>query len=217
MKKQVRRDICISIGLLLLFGCWTAAVRFIDVRPIGPRGSTVGFAAVNQWMHTLTGVHMTLYALTDWLSLVPLLLVMGFGILGLVQWLQRRQLCKVDHSLLALGGYYILVLMVYVLFETVVINYRPVLLNDILEPSYPSSTTMLVLCVMPTAAMQLQSRIRHRVLKGWLTGTIMAFTVLMVVCRFLSGVHWFTDIVGGIFLSAGLTALYRAILHRTGR
>lgn len=213
MKKEIRRNFSIATGMLFMFLLWTAALRLIDVQPIGPQGSTVGFATINRFVHGLTGVHMAVYTVTDWLSLVPFLFVMGFGIQGLVQWIRRKHIRKVDHEILALGGFYVVVILVYILFETVVINYRPVLINGALEASYPSSTTMLVLCVMPTAAMQLPIHSKNGVFKRCVTCAMTVFTVLMVMARLVSGVHWFTDIVGGVFLSAGLVLLYRAILR----
>ena len=197
--------------LLGSFALWTAAVRLVDVQPIEPQGSAVGFATINGWVHDLTGVHMALYTVTDWLGLVPFGVAMGFALLGLVQWMKRKHLKQVDFSILVLGGFYLLVMAVYALFEVVVINYRPVLINGCLEASYPSSTTMLVLCVIPTAIMQLNTRIKSKILKRCTTFGITAFTVFMVIGRFLSGVHWFTDIVGGALLSAGLVMLYHSI------
>lgn len=211
MKKENRKRIYIAVVLLASFVLWTAAVSILDVRAIGPRGSTVGFASFNQFMHNHTGVHMSLYSLTDWLGLVPVVFAMGFAFLGLGQWIRRKRISKVDRSLLVLGGFYILVMAAYVLFEVVVINYRPVLINGILEASYPSSTTMLVLCVMPTAAMQLRGRIANPFLSRCVGFAITAFALFMVIGRLLSGVHWFTDIVGGILLSAGLVMLYHSV------
>lgn len=54
----------------------------MDVQPIGPRGSWVGLAAMNGWFHQLTGVHMFLYAITDWLELVPFGFMLAFALLG---------------------------------------------------------------------------------------------------------------------------------------
>lgn len=113
-----------------------------------------------------------------------------------------------DTDILVLGGFYILVMAAYVFFEIVVINYRPVLIQGYLEASYPSSTTMLVMCVMPTAVMQFQSRMKNETLKKTVTIVLIAFTVFMVVGRLLSGVHWITDIIGGALLSAGLVMVY---------
>lgn len=201
-----------AVILLAAFALFTAAVRLIDVRPIGPQGSAVGFASLNGAFHRLTGVHMELYVITDWLSLVPLALMLGFALLGLAQWIRRRSLLKVDRSILALGGFYVIVLAAYVLFEVFVVNCRPVLIDGRLEASYPSSTTMLVLCVMSTAMMQLKGRIRDSAFRRRVLTAMAVFAVFMVAARLLSGVHWLTDIVGGALLSAGLVALYAAAI-----
>ena len=208
MKKEKQRDFRLAICMLIAFLLWTAAIQFIDVQPIGPQESSVGFATINKFVHNLTGVHMALYTVTDWLSLVPFMVVIGFGALGLIQWIKRKHLLKVDYNILVLGGFYIVVMAVYVLFEMLVVNYRPVLICGILEASYPSSTTMLVMCVMPTAIMQFNARIKNGILKRWVSSAITVFIAFMVIGRLVSGVHWFTDIVGGALLSAGLVMLY---------
>ena len=212
MKKKNQKNFCIAICMLIAFVMWTVAIRFIDVQAIGPQESSVGFATINQFVHNLTGVHMSLYTITDWLGLVPLMFVMGFGTFGLIQWIKRKHLLKVDYSILVLGGFYIVVMAAYVLFEVLVINYRPVLINGILEASYPSSTTMLVMCVMPTAIMQFDTCIKNDVLKRCVTYAITAFIVFMVIGRLVSGVHWFTDIIGGALFSTGLVLMHRAII-----
>lgn len=211
MKKENQKKCYGAVCFLTAFVLWTAAVRTVDVKAIGPQGSTVGFAAVNRYVHSLTGVHMSLYTLTDWLSLIPLGFVMGFALLGLGQWIKRKRLLKVDRSVLILGGFYVLVMAAFLFFEKFVVNYRPVLIEGALEPSYPSSTTMLVLCVMPTAIMQLNSRIRNKVVRRCAAFSLTAFLGFMVIARLVSGVHWFTDIVGGALLSAGLVMIYVSV------
>ena len=210
--KRIRKNFIASMCLLAAFVMWTLAICFVDVRAIGPKGSCVGFAVINDFVHTLMGVHLSLYNITDWLGLIPIFVCMGFGILGLVQWIKRKSICKVDYDILVLGGFYTVTIAVYLFFESVVINYRPVLINGFLEASYPSSTTMLVMCVMPTAIMQLESRIKNKVLCNIIVVTIIVFTAFMVIGRLISGVHWFTDIVGGALLSAGLVTMYRAVI-----
>ena len=206
--KRIRKSFITSMCLLTAFVLWTVAICFVDVRAIGPQGSSVGFAGINGFVHTLTGVHWGLYNVTDWLGLVPIFVCMGFGILGLAQWIKRKSICKVDHDILVLGGFYIVTIAAYLFFESVVINYRPILINGYLEASYPSSTTMLTLCVMTTAQMQLKTRIPNKTISRIVGIAIKAFTGFMVIGRFLSGVHWFSDIVGGILLSAALVCLY---------
>ncbi len=217
MKKDTRNRFYAAAAFLGVFALWTAAVCFVDVQPIGPHGSTVGFAAMNRFVHGLTGVHMTLYTITDWLGLVPVAVGFGFAIAGLVQWIRRRRIWKVDISILVLGGFYIVVTAAYLFFESWVVNYRPVLIAGVLEASYPSSTTLLVLCVMPTAALQFRSRIRQGWLKTVVTAVIAAFVSFMVIGRLLSGVHWLSDIIGGGLLSAGLVLLYDAFFHLTNK
>ena len=210
MRKENRKKVCAAVCMLAAFGLWTVLVGMVDVQAIGPEGSAVGFAAMNRWVHDLTGVHLFLYAATDWLSLIPLGVVLGFGLLGLSQWIGRKSLWKVDRSILALGGFYLVVMAVFAFFEVFVVNYRPVLIQGVLEGSYPSSTTMLVMCVMPTAGMQFHARIKNDTLRRWVSVAVTGFTVCMVGARLWSGVHWSSDIIGGALLSAGLVLLYGA-------
>lgn len=209
-KKYFLAAFCFLTAFLL----WTIAVAVIDVKAIGPEGSMVGLAGLNGYVHRITGVHMGLYVLTDWLSLIPMLVILGFGLLGLGQWVRRRSLRKVDPSILILGGFYLATAGAYLFFEKCIINYRPVLIDGILEASYPSSTTMLVICVMSTAALQLKARTRNPRLQKWIPILISAFIAFMVMGRFLSGVHWSTDIIGGILLSCGLVLLYAAFTQK---
>ena len=213
MKKEKMKKLYISISALMAFVLWTATICFIDVKSIGPKGSSVGFATVNSLVHKLTGVHMSLYHITDWLGLVPIFVAMCFGLLGLFQWIKRKKLRRVDYSIFILGGFYIAVISVYVLFEFVTVNYRPVLINGILETSYPSSTTLLVTTVMPTAIMQLKSRIKHSKTKKWLVFAIRFFVAFMVIARLISGVHWVTDIIGGLLLSVAMVTMYSYIIN----
>ena len=210
MGKKNRKRVVLGASLIVAFALWTVLACFVDVRAIGPKGSSVGFAALNGFVHELTDVNWLLYTVTDWLGLVPIAAALGFAILGLVQLIGRKSLWKVDHSIFALGVFYIVVMTAYIFFEMVIINYRPVLINGYLEASYPSSTTMLVTCVMPTVAMQLNARLKYAFFRRCAITAIVAFTAFMMIGRLLSGVHWITDIIGGALLSAGLVTMYDA-------
>ena len=204
-----------GVGLLAAFALWTIALSCIDVQPIGPDGSSVGFAAMNDAVHGMTGVSMTLYHLTDWLGLVPVAFAAGFAVLGFVQLVRRRSLWKVDASVLLLGGCYIAVMAAYLYFEMYPVNFRPVLIDGRLEASYPSSTTLACLVIMPTAMMQLHGRISSRKLRRVVMTGMAAFTALTVLGRVLSGVHWASDIIGGMLLSGGLVLLYAGAVRLT--
>ena len=197
--------------MLAVFVLWTVLIRFVDVEAIGPRQSSVGFATLNGYIHNLTGVNMSLYIITDWLGLVPIGVAFGFAVLGIVQCIKRKSLLKVDRSILTLGGFYIVVMAVYILFEIVVINYRPTLIDGCLEASYPSSTTILVMCVMPTAMMQLRTRIKNDLFRRCVMLTITVFITFMVIGRLVSGVHWITDIIGGALFSTAIVLMYYSI------
>ena len=214
MKEKSRGLFFWALSLLAAFAVWTALVCTIDVCPVGPGGSAVGMAAMNRWVHRLLGVHMWLYVVTDWLGLVPVGIAFGFAVLGLVQWIARKNFLKVDHDILALGVFYLAVMAAYLLFEEIVINYRPVLIEGFLEASYPSSTTILASCVMPTAGMQIRARVRNRRTGNALAALCLVFLAFMVIGRLISGVHWFSDIVGGLLLSGGLVAAYASFFVR---
>ena len=214
MKKRNSKNLLfIGCSALAAFVLWTVLVKYVNVNAIGPNGSSVGFSLINSAFHEFTGVHFWLYGLTDWLGLVPFFFMFGFALLGLFQLIKRKSLFKVDFDILALGIFYIIMTTVYLLFEVFPINYRPVLINGILEVSYPSSTTLLVSCVMPTAAIQLKNRTKNPIINKTVVIAIDIFSVFMVLGRIISGVHWITDIIGGLLFSFGLVALYYSLIN----
>jgi len=214
MQTEKRRSSVVAIGLLLAFLLFTLSVMYVDVRPIGPEGSSVGLATLNRFVSERLGVNLFWYALTDWLGLVPIMFACGFAALGFGQLVRRKSVARVDPDILLLGLFYLAVIGCYALFERLVINYRPVLLDGNLEASYPSSHVMIVVCIMATAMMQFHRRIGNKRFLRALDlscGLIVAVTVLG---RLVSGVHWLTDVLGGLILSAALIALYRSASAR---
>ena len=212
MKKNGKRVLFVGSLLIVAFVIWTALIQRVDVQPIGQNGTDVGFASFNSWFHKLTGVHMTIYIITDWLSLIPVFICMIFGGIGFVQLVKRRSLFKVDYDIIFLGVYYVIVIFGYLVFEMIPINYRPILIEGFMEASYPSSTTLLVLSVMLTLIFQVKLRLKNDAVKKFICIITSIFSTFMVIGRLLSGVHWFTDILGSLILSAGLFCLYKAIV-----
>ena len=201
-----------GILLIITFTVWTVLIQKIDVQPLGVNETNLGFAAFNIWFHQLTGVHMTIYYVTDWLGLVPVFVCMFFGGIGLFQLIKRRSLFKVDYDIIILGIYYVIVIFGYLVFEMIPINYRPLLIEGFMEASYPSSTTLLVLSVMPTLIFQSNRRLKNNTIKRIINLFTIIFSAFMVIGRLISGVHWFTDIVGSILLSSGLFCIYRSVV-----
>jgi undecaprenyl-diphosphatase len=213
MKQNAKKSFYVGALFSVLFLLWTLTVKTVLVEEIGPLGSEVGLAPLNGAFRRAVGVNMTLYNITDWLGLVPVFLAVCFAFVGLIQLIGRRSLLQVDRDILITGGFYIAVVSFYILFEFVVINYRPVLIKGILEVSYPSSTTLLVTTVMPGAAILLKRRLKGTLKKRFILSGIGVFTIFMVLGRIISGVHWISDIIGGLLLSASLLGFYTAALN----
>jgi membrane-associated phospholipid phosphatase len=215
MHKHDMKNYGIAVMLLVSFIGFTFLVKTTDVQPVGPAHSSVGFASFNSCIRSITGYHRIWYTITDWLGIAAILTACSFAALGLYQWIVRKSLRKVDPDILLLGLFYLSVIGAYIFFENNIVNYRPVLMNGYLEPSYPSSHTMIVVCVMGSAMVQCKYRFKNKVLV-WITETVAAIIILVTVAgRLISGVHWFTDIAGGLLLSLSLLSLYIAAVKKT--
>lgn len=206
MKKL--KPFIISAILLVIFLIYTVLVKYVDVQAIGPNGSSVGFASLNKWVHTSIGVNNELYIFTDYFSLIAVPVGAIFAVMGVVQLVKRKSLFKVDPNILALGIFYVLTFVSYLIFEVVKLNYRPVLIEGVLEASYPSSTTVLSLIIFVSAIDQIFIYIKDRLLRNTLVVFDVTFSLYLVIGRIISGVHWISDIIGGILLSAVLISLY---------
>ena len=200
----------------LLFAVLIILVRFVDVQAIGPEGTRIGLSHLNRLVFEKLGVHMLWYAITDWLGIAAIGTALLFAAIGLVQWIRRRSILKVDKELLALGGLYLIVIGLYVLFELVIVNYRPILMPGSIHPeaSFPSSHTMLVCVIMGSAIPLLGKYAKSGVLCTVLRVLCAAIIAITVIGRLISGVHWFTDILGGILISIMLLNLYAESLER---
>ena len=211
MKTKTKKNLLAAGILLIAFILFTVLLRLVDVRAAGPAEAPVGFAGFNGFVFGLFGgEHLFWYDLTDWIGVVAILAAAGFAVLGLCQLISRKSFKKVDTDLYILACFYIVVAAAYVFFELCIINTRPVLLGETPEASYPSSHTMIVLAIFATAIMQICSRVHSRVLRTvliWICAVLMGVTL---VGRLISGVHWATDIIGGLLLSASLVLFYRS-------
>ena len=197
-----------TIILIILATVYTVLVKTIDVQAIGPEGSSVGFATINGMIRDFLGYNNLWYKISKYLGIIPFLIVAYFAFIGASQLYERRSLLKVDTRILLLGCFYILLGLVYVLFEKVIINYRPFLQDGVLEASYPSSHTMLALCICTTAIYVVKFYIKNKSLLKAFDLCSLLLMIGIVVSRFISGVHWLTDIIGGIIISITLVFIY---------
>lgn len=212
MKANEKKRLIFGSLLIIVFIVWTILIQTVDVQPLGLNGTNIGFATFNCWFYELTGANMVLYTITDWMGIVPLFVCMIFAGVGFIQLVKRKSLFKVDSDIIILGIYYIVVILCYLLFEAIPINYRPILINGVMEASYPSSTTLLVITVMPTLIEQINRRMENTIVSRIIGVFSLVFSIFMVLGRLISGVHWFTDIVGSLFLSIGLFYVYKGFV-----
>ncbi|SFI92340.1 undecaprenyl-diphosphatase [Treponema bryantii] len=202
---------CSAIFWGICFIIFTVLVKFVDVQPVGAEASLIGFANLNTAVFQLLGTNDFCYRLTQCLGIVAIATAARYAIDGFIQLIKRKSLFKVDREILMVGIIYAIVIILYVLFEKLAINYRPIITDEGLEASYPSTHTMLILTVFGTAI-----PLAGKYIKNPKTATLekiclIIFMWVTVVCRLLSGVHWFTDIIGGLLISLALISLYKAL------
>lgn len=198
-----KKNILICVLLVLLSIIYTLLVKYVDTSTIGPNGSVVGFSSLNSFVFNLTGNNMTLYKITEILGIIPILIALMYAVIGLIQVIDRKSL-KVDKELIALGILYIIVILIYVFFEKFIINYRPVLIDGILEASYPSSHTLLSICICGSSLLINKYLFNNKKIYKYINIVSIISMVLIVLGRLLSGVHWASDIIGSIIISITL-------------
>lgn len=203
----------VSAALMLLFVLFTAAIANFDVRAIGPLQTSVGFASANEFFRDIIGVNDGWYKLSEALGFFTIAVMLLFAAIGGIQLVTRKSLKAVDSEILALGVFYVIVIIFYLLFDALAVNYRPILIDGQIEASYPSSHSMLAVCVMLTALLPLKKRLPEKAMPA-VKVICIAVAVLTVIGRLLSGVHWFTDIIGGVILSCSLSVLCYALAEK---
>ena len=207
MKRKNKSLILVIITFILAL-LYTVIVKTVDVNVIGPMMSKVGFSTINNYFHNLIGYNDIWYKITKYLVLLPFLLVAYYGINGLMQLVKSKSLKKVDKRLIILGCFYILIGLCYIFFEKVIINYRPIMLEGVLEASYPSSHTVLAITICASSLLISKYYFANKNINKLVNIITWLIMIVIVVGRLLSGVHWFTDIIGGILISNFLIALY---------
>ena len=206
-----KRNFVISTILIILAVVFTILVKVVDVKYVGVNETSIGFATLNQFVFKITGVNMIWYHITDWLGIIPIFMAMVYSLIGLIQLIKRKSLFKVDKEIIILGLFYLILISLYVLFEKVIINYRPILMNGFLEASYPSSHTLMTICLCGSSII-----INKKLFKNKIANIINVLSLIIIIItvigRLISGVHWFTDIIGGILISVALIMNLYAVI-----
>lgn len=213
--KKVQKNFIVTAILFALFIVYTVLVKTVDVQTItiGDKQTELGFASMNQAIWHSLGRSQFWYTLTEYLGYIAIVVMFAFALLALIQMIQRKNFFRTDLEFLVLGGFYIVMVAFYLFFEKVVINLRPILEDGKWEPSYPSSHTMLVCCVMTTTIFQCNRLLKNQTFRILADIACVVMIALMVMGRLLSGVHWMTDIFGGVLISATLVMLYYSVVQ----
>lgn len=211
--KLKKKNIIVSICLIMLSVIYTILVKYVDVAPIGPKASNVGFSTLNKFVFNFLGRSNIWYNITEVLGMISILIALFYALIGLYKLIKNKSILKIDKEIIILGLFYFVVLLVYLFFEKVIINYRPVLVKGVLEASYPSSHTMLSICICLSAMIinnKLYKSMRIYKIINTLSIIIMITTT---VGRLLSGMHWISDILGGIIISICLSYIFKTVIY----
>ena len=204
----------------VLFVILILLLKNFDVAPVGPQFTAVGFSNLNKSFHELTGINMFWYYFTQVMGIVAIVIVVLFAVIGVLQLIKRKDIRKVDQCIIAAGCLYAVMFLFYVLFEKVVINCRPVIMpgESMPEASFPSSHTMLAFVVLGSVFLLLPQFIDDKHSGKIIKAVCAVLIALTVFGRLVCGVHWFTDIVGGVLLSGALLMFFAAFMksRRTG-
>ena len=198
----------------LLFIILIVLVRKYDVQAIGPNGTKIGLSGINEAFHKMTGTRTVFYTLTEYLGYLALGVAGLFALAGLIQLVKRKSFAKVDGEIYALGVLYAVTIGLYVLFEKMIVNYRPVIMEGEteVEASFPSSHTMLICVIMGSTAMVADKYFENEALRRFIKVACICILTVTVLGRLFCGVHWFTDILGGLLVSTFLLCIFSDVV-----
>ncbi|MCF0111332.1 MAG: phosphatase PAP2 family protein [Erysipelotrichaceae bacterium] len=205
--KKKQSALILMTGITVLF---SVVVLLIDRAPIGPCDTSVGLSHLNGWVRDLIGFSNLWYVISKLSGYLCLILCAGFGIIGLAQLIHHKSLKKMDQNIIALGLLYVCTIVLYVFFEKVPLNFRPLLMEGELMPeaSFPSSHTMLAIVVYCSAPTVLRTYLKDSPVFPLVCLACYGLSAITVIARTLSGVHWITDILAGLLISGTLLSAF---------
>lgn len=211
MKKDTK-NFLISTILIITAIIFTILVKTVDVKLVGINETEIGFATINKYFFENIGVNMLWYHITEYLGLIPIFIAISYALLGLVQLAKRKSLFKVDREIIILGLFYAIVISLYIFFEKWIVNYRPILIDGLLEASYPSSHTLMSICLCGSSIIVNKKLFNSKITK-YINILLSVIITVTTIGRLISGVHWFTDIIGGIIISSALLMTLHSVIN----
>ena len=193
-----------------LFACLAIMLKTINVNVDPITGSEIGLADINRGVFDKFGASKTWDTVSDVLIAISIVVAVVFVTIGVMQLVKRKKLNKVDRELYTLAGLYGLTALLYVVFEKIiVINYRPILVEGgKMEASFPSTHTMVSCVILWSATILISKYIKNVKLSRALQVICVLMPIMIGVGRILAGMHWFTDVLGAMLLSAALVCVF---------
>lgn len=204
----------ISIWLLVIAVIYTVLVKYVDVKAIGPSSTKVGFAMMNKWFNELIGYNSMFYKISKYAGVIPFGFCAYYGLMGLIELIKKKSFKKVNYRYYILACFYAIFVALYFFFEKVIINYRPVIVDGAIEASYPSTHTLLAICLCGTSLIVSKLLIKNETIRKLFDIAAWILMIVIVVARLISGVHWLSDIFGGIIISLTYLSFFKLSLIR---
>jgi len=201
MKKYFNLYFVLGLSFLFIFILTIILLNF-DKAVIATNGYEVGMSHVNNlvkyeyksWADKISDV---LFYLT---FIVPLLAVA----LGIYQLVKEKSLKKVDLVIIIFGVFLILAIIVWLLFDHAIkINIRP---THEIKGSFPSTHVFLTTFFVLTCHGYLCYKYDNKLIKYLSLIIAIVIIIIMTIFRVIAGVHYITDVFGGVVI--GITFYY---------
>ncbi len=196
MKKIINLYTILGFSFLALF-LLLIILLSIDRATITFAGKEVGLSHLN---------NLVSYKFDDTLDKVSdVLFYFSFSgvilgvVLGIMQLVKNKSLFAVDTKILFFGIFVILAIIFWLVFDKgLKINYRPI---DPTEGSFPSTHVFMTTFFMLAAHNLLCSLFKgNNIVKYGSLAVAIIFIVLVTIFRVSSGMHYITDVIGGLFI-----------------
>ena len=209
---SVKRDFKRPLVMLVVTILFSVLTFVVDRKPIGYDGTSVGFSSINGLFAGSFGYNPVMDTLSDIAMYLSFLVVAAFAFFGVMQLIRGKSLSKVDKVIIGLGILYVIVAVLYVAFDKIPINYRPILQpgETELETSFPSTHTLVICTVLGSGIVAVKRLFKNEMTVRVLKIAFIAIMAIGVCARLFAGVHWLTDIVAGLLFSVTLVSLYTA-------
>ncbi len=209
---SVKRDFKRPLVMLVVTILFSVLTFVVDRKPIGYDGTSVGFSSINGLFAGSFGYNPVMDTLSDIAMYLSFLVVAAFAFFGVMQLIRGKSLSRVDKVIIGLGILYVIVAVLYVAFDKIPINYRPILQpgETELETSFPSTHTLVICTVLGSGIVAAKRLFKNEMTVRVLKIAFIAIMAIGVCARLFAGVHWLTDIVAGLLFSVTLVSLYTA-------